>query len=196
MGRRRLRLNATLQGAGRVAPRPQPRLEAGGHPQTRRTGRTFDVHALRTTFGTLLRKGGVAPRNAQAAMRHSDTRLTMGVNTAPKLLDVRGARDALPALPLQSDNPQEHMRATETDATAPVTPWFMPTQFKPGQSMTCPIAWTGGRRAWEVGKGVVVSGSDDKRKEPLTLAVSGSQEWAARDSNPRPHGCDPCALTS
>ena len=34
-------------------------------------GRTVDVHALRHTFGTLLSKGGVAPRTAQAAMRHS-----------------------------------------------------------------------------------------------------------------------------
>jgi hypothetical protein len=63
-------------------------------------GRTLDVHALRTTFGTLLSKGGVAPRTAQAAMRHSDIKLTMGVYTDPKLLDVRGALDALPALPL------------------------------------------------------------------------------------------------
>ena len=33
-------------------------------------------------------------------MRHSDIRLTMGVYTDPKLLDVRGAVEALPALPL------------------------------------------------------------------------------------------------
>jgi len=52
-------------------------------------GRTIDVHALRTTFGTHLSKGGVAPRTAQAAMRHSDIKLTMGVYTHPKLLDVR-----------------------------------------------------------------------------------------------------------
>ena len=35
-------------------------------------GRTVDVHALRHTFGTLLSKGGVTPRTAQAAMRHSE----------------------------------------------------------------------------------------------------------------------------
>ena len=34
-------------------------------------GRTIDVHALRHTFGTHLSKGGVAPRTAQAALRHS-----------------------------------------------------------------------------------------------------------------------------
>jgi integrase len=63
-------------------------------------GRTLDVHALRTTFGTLLSKGGVAPRTAQAALRHSDINLTMNVYTDPKLLDVRGALNALPELPL------------------------------------------------------------------------------------------------
>jgi hypothetical protein len=63
-------------------------------------GRTIDVHALRTTFGTHLSKGGVVPRTAQAAMRHSDIKLTMGVYTDPKLLDVRGALDVLPDLPL------------------------------------------------------------------------------------------------
>jgi integrase len=57
-------------------------------------GRTLDVHALRTTFGTLPSKGGVAPRTAQAAMRHSDIKLTMSVYTYPNLLDVRGALDA------------------------------------------------------------------------------------------------------
>src|SRR5262249_7165945 len=36
-------------------------------------GRTLDVHALRHTFGTLLSKGGIAPRTAQAARRHRDT---------------------------------------------------------------------------------------------------------------------------
>jgi hypothetical protein len=45
-------------------------------------------------------KAGVAPRTAQAAMRHSGIDLTMNVYTDPKLLDVAGAMDALPMLPL------------------------------------------------------------------------------------------------
>src|SRR5262249_4734286 len=48
-------------------------------------GRTIDVHALRHTFGTLMSKGGVTPRTAQAAMRHSDIKLTMNVYTDPAL---------------------------------------------------------------------------------------------------------------
>jgi len=47
-------------------------------------GRTIDVHALCHTFDTLLSKGGVSPRTAQAAMRHSKIDLTMNVYTDPK----------------------------------------------------------------------------------------------------------------
>ena len=58
------------------------------------------IHALRHTFGTHLSKNGVAPRTAQAAMRHSSLELTMNVYTHPSLLDVAGALDALPSLSL------------------------------------------------------------------------------------------------
>ena len=61
-------------------------------------GRTVDLHALRHTFGTHLSKNGVAPRTAQAAMRHSSLDLTMNVYTDPELLDVAGAMEALPDL--------------------------------------------------------------------------------------------------
>ena len=59
--------------------------------------RTVDLHALRHTFGTHLPKAGVAPRTAQAAMRHTSLDLTMNVYTDPRLLDVGAAVDALPA---------------------------------------------------------------------------------------------------
>jgi hypothetical protein len=73
------------------------------------------------TFGTLLGKGGVPLRTTQAAMRHSDPKLTANVYTDPKLLDVRGALDALPSLPL-GEGPtveRERARATGTDALGP-----------------------------------------------------------------------------
>jgi integrase len=92
-------------------------LQAAGIPKRDERGRTVDVHALRHSFGTLLSKGGVSPRTAQAAMRHSKIDLTMNVYTDPKLLDVHGALDALPTLDLNS-NPQaeaQTMRATGTD---------------------------------------------------------------------------------
>ena len=92
-------------------------LEAAGIPKRDERGRTLDVHALRTTFGTLLSKGGVPLRTAQAAMRHSDPKLTANVYTDPKLLDVHGALDALPKLSGErpTDSGSEAVRATGTD---------------------------------------------------------------------------------
>ena len=77
-------------------------LKAAGIPKKDERGRTLDIHALRHSFGTLLSKGNVAPRTAQAAMRHSSIDLTMNVYTDPKLLDVHSALGALPQLPLRT----------------------------------------------------------------------------------------------
>src|SRR5262245_11706498 len=136
-------------------------------------GRTLDVHALRTTFGTLLSKGGVAPRTAQAAMRHSDIKLTMGVYTDPKLLDVRGALDALPPLSLEGDQAEgETVRATGTDGQAPdfssatVAPPVAPTPDNPGTVLTI----SGNASSDEVRDTLVASGSAVKRKGRLSSA--------------------------
>jgi hypothetical protein len=75
-------------------------LAAAGIEKEDERGRTVDLHALRHTFGTHLSKNGVAPRTAQAAMRHSSLDLTMNVYTDPTLLDVAGAIAALPDLSL------------------------------------------------------------------------------------------------
>jgi len=77
-------------------------LKAAGINKCDERGRTLDVHALRYSFGTLLSKAGVAPRTAQAAMRHSKIELTMCTYTDPKLLDVAGALDSLPSLNLDA----------------------------------------------------------------------------------------------
>ena len=96
-------------------------LKLAGIPKRDERGRTLDVHALRTTFGTLLSKGGVPLRTAQAAMRHSDPSLTANVYTDPKLLDVHGALDALPSLPLDAgrdstpSEPEPSRRGLSTD---------------------------------------------------------------------------------
>ena len=66
---------------------------------------------------------GVAPRTAQAAMRHSSIDLTMNVYTDPRVLDVAGALDSLPALSLDG-TPSERQRhmATGTDHQRPHQP--------------------------------------------------------------------------
>lgn len=73
-------------------------LRTAGIPKRDDRGYTVDVHALRHTFGTHLSRGGVLPRTAQAAMRHSAIQLTMNLYTDPRLLDVAAALDALPRL--------------------------------------------------------------------------------------------------
>jgi integrase len=118
--------------------------------------RTLDVHALRHTFGTLLSRGGVAPRTAQAAMRHSDINLTMNVYTDPRLLDVRGALEVLPALPLDAADRGQAGVVTGTDAkeTRTLSPLLAPTADKQGQALSLP-------------------GNPDRGGQASTLAVSG-----------------------
>jgi hypothetical protein len=117
---------STVESPSPNLPRPTRRTAKAAPPQSAearrnleggRSGRTIDVHALRTTFGTLLSKGGVAPRAAQAGMRHSDIDRTFDGYTDPRLLDVQGALDVLPALPFDSGQSasRESLRATGTD---------------------------------------------------------------------------------
>jgi len=98
-------------------------------------GRTVDVHALRTSFGTLLSKGGVSPRTAQAAMRHGSIALTMQTYTDPRLLDVAGAMDALPSLPLDGGE-AERQQATGTLDDRALAPVLAPDWCKRGQTQT------------------------------------------------------------
>jgi integrase len=94
-------------------------LSAAGIPKRDDRGRTVDVHALRHTFASHLVAAGVAPRTAQAALRHSSLELTMQHYTDPRLLDVAGALAALPALPTADSTP-ESARATGTDDASAV----------------------------------------------------------------------------
>jgi hypothetical protein len=152
-------------------------LRLAGIPKRDDRGRTLDVHALRHTFGTLMSKGGVPPRTAQAAMRHGDIRLTMNVYTDPKLLDVRGALDVLPSLPLDGGQGQgEAMRATGTDGTAArtVAPLVAPTVAPTADNRGAALSFSGNPNSADVPNTFAVSGSPVKRKEPLTTGVSGS----------------------
>ena len=88
-------------------------LAAAGIPKRDERNRVVDVHALRVTFGTHLCAAGVPLRTAQAAMRHSKPELTANIYTDPKLLDVAGAIDALPALPLSPKSARSGATAVE-----------------------------------------------------------------------------------
>jgi integrase len=73
-------------------------LRAAGIPKRDERGRTLDIHALRTTFATMLSNAGVAPRVAQELMRHADINLTMEVYTDPKVFDLQAAVASLPSV--------------------------------------------------------------------------------------------------
>ncbi len=129
-------------------------LNAAGIAKNDERGRTLDVHALRGTFATLLSKGGVAPRTAQAAMRHSSIDLTMNTYTDPRLLDVCGALDSLPSLNLNASPSTNRiaMRATGTD--------YLKNPFPDDAPNNAPA--TGFRGLLESFPGIA-SGNDDER---------------------------------
>ena len=82
-------------------------------------GRKLDLHALRTTFGTLLATSKVDIREAMELMRHRDIRLTTRVYTDLRLIDTHGAAAKLPRIS-GKDGEADRMRATGTDgAVAP-----------------------------------------------------------------------------
>jgi len=66
-------------------------LIAAGIPWQDDAGRRADIHCLRHSYGTLLSKGGVSPREVMSLMRHTDLRLTMKVYTNPRIFDLSGA---------------------------------------------------------------------------------------------------------
>lgn len=77
-------------------------LKFAGIPKRDERGRVACIHSLRHSFATLLSRGGVAPRVAQAAMRHASVEMTLQTYTDPKLLDVAAALRVLPELPLSA----------------------------------------------------------------------------------------------
>ena len=161
--------------------------ETGKTRIDKRDGRgwTVDVHALRTTFGTLLSKGGVPLRTAQAAMRHSDPSLTANVYTDPILLDVAGAMDALPSLPLDGRE-DEAKRATGTTDDRPLAPTLAPDWCKRGQARAIAGMTTDREHRRANRDGAAISADKSKEKRPLSFSDNGRQTSGRRDLNPRP----------
>ena len=175
-------------------------LQLAEIPKVDERGRTVDVHALRHTFGTHLSKGGVTPRTAQAAMRHSTINLTMNVYTDPKLLDVAGALESLPALPLEAGTQTEAVAVSATGTEDSRASRFAP-KFAPTAGQTSTLQPTLDKNASESTKpeatvALAVSACSVKTKEPLSPADNGSSEWAMTDSNRRHPRCKRGALAN
>jgi integrase len=176
-------------------------LQAAGIPKHDERGRSIDVHALRHTFGTHLSKGGVAPRTAQAAMRHSRIDLTMNVYTDPKLLDVHGALDALPTLPLDAANPQHVSTTARRAGTGHSTPCAVAPNVAPNSDDRCKSLSivdkaTADDRETERRRTNANNAGNLGRNDKQTGVDKNLSQWAMRDSNPRPPRCKRGALTN
>ncbi len=103
---------AVVQGVPRV-PTHRKYLAAAGIAWQDDAGRRADIRCLRHSFGTLLSKAGVSPREAMSLMRHTDLRLTMNVYTDPRAFDLSGAVERL-ALDLSGSPDSQAAKATGT----------------------------------------------------------------------------------
>jgi len=159
-------------------------LALAGIPKRDDRGRTVDVHALRHSFGTLLSAGGVTPRTAQAAMRHSTIDLTMNVYTDPRLLDVAGALDALPSLPLDGGPQPEAATAKATGTDGRFAPAFAPTLEQTGHGESFAVKMAGVQRAADTPADVDATAYGVKEKHPLTTAVNGCLEVERKGVEP------------
>jgi|GEM_PF-995947 len=144
-------------------------------------GRKLDLHALRTTFGTMLATSGASIRTAMELMRHTDIRLTTRVYTDPRLLDTHGAVDRLPRI--RTDRDKQRLRATGTCDVASKTPEKnIRSDIRKGvagRGETWPDTMSSDSAAEKI----------RNQKTPTKIGVSNtkrlrSNEWARRESNP------------
>ncbi len=135
-------------------------LELSNCPQ--RTPVSNGSHVQFGLRGTHVRKVDVRLRTARAALRHSRPELTADVYTDPKLLDEAAALDALPSLPLDTDDRSleaERLAATGT-----------------GDVKGDALAST---RAPNPGKGCTSGTSSDKNTNPATVETCIDAECAS-----------------
>jgi integrase len=160
-------------------------LRLAGIPKRDESGRTVDVHALRHCFGTLLSRSGVAPRTAQAAMRHSSVNLTMNVYVDPKLLDVHQAVESLPELALCRPDQPEQLRATGTfGADSQFAPKFAPAIGNSGHSETIAVKSAADGDKSSGVRHRDVSRELDKRNNPLSACDNGLREVERKGVEP------------
>jgi len=122
-------------------------------------GSGYDFHSLRVTFGTMLGVAGTAPRVAQEAMRHSDSRLTEFVYTDAGKLNIRAAIEALPSV-------------ESAAAIAAVTP------VKRGETVAGTV------QKQKIGFSGIVLKTEENL--PKLSTIGRNEKWRReRDSNPR-----------
>lgn len=104
-------------------------LKLANIPKVDEDGYVVHIHALRHSFGTHLSAAGVAPRVAQAAMRHSDIKLTMNTYTDARLLDTASAVNSLELF--RSDDTSSPVSDSGAPPAAPNSVHAMPLESFP-----------------------------------------------------------------
>ncbi len=133
----------------------------------------------------MLSMAGVAPRVAQAAMRHSSIDLTMNVYTDPRLLDVQGAVESLPEFSVTNEPAENRQRlaAGAENLTAHVSnlvaPLVAPTSDVSSVSRSTAVTL-------DVFS-MTPNALPETHKTPGKPMFSrSSDEYARRESNPQP----------
>lgn len=126
-------------------------------------------------------------------MRHSTINLTMNTYTDPKLLDVAGAVESLPTLPLSGGTETDEIaaKATGTDDSraSEFAVEFAVTPDNSRKSGSIPDR----QASWEDAE----LQPQETQETPGKRGFSrGFREWAMRDSNPRPPRCKRGVLTN
>ena len=154
-------------------------------PKRDELGRVVDIHSFRHSFATHLSKAGGPLRTAQAALRHSGPKLTANVYTDPQLLDVSGALEALPEIPVEPVAPSVGQVAAAQGRVRELAPMLAPN---PGAGCL-----SRGKTDKSAGEKVTGQGlSNAARKDNndggfrvVTTSDSEIQEWRPqRDLNP------------
>ncbi len=153
-------------------------------------GRWLDVHALRHTFGAHLSKGEVPLRTAQAAMRHSDPKLTARRVHGPRLLDVAGALAVLPALPLDGEHDSEAI--TGTDAADQL----VPDADNQGKSLSSADKTADKKAGDPKSLEPHETHSTVQNRQALPSADRACDGWALQDLNLWPPACKAGALAN
>lgn len=113
-------------------------LRAAGIPKLDDRGRSVDVHAMRSTFGTLLAAAGVTPVVLKQLMRHKRIETTLKHYVDPRLLDVAGAVASLPAF--AENAPPKPARATGTESAVALGVALNPVRTRQFLASAAPAA--------------------------------------------------------
>ncbi len=159
-------------------------------------GRTIDVHGLRHTFGSLLSAGGISPRTAQAAMRHSSIDLTMNVYTDPQSLDVFGALNALPPLPLGGEltDPQGAIQADGDESLVAVTVAVNGVQTS--RKLSLPVIMTAVDSATGFAADDTESQAKSLKSSPFSGLSSNGDKKRAKGFEPSTYSLGSCHSTN